>query len=205
MRPRSEFRQRVVVLAATVLRSCDTDPARHRGNGSVYSRDNGFTLQNATFMTITMRTTAADAARISSRLWTIRRAAVSNRHQLGLAPAIPALAQQMFPKIPRSGENRDCNAVGRASAFACPWPHPAYVYYHGSDNRIPKSADSIGKPSRYGPSRYAGGKDRADLRRHRFEAARRHAPILGGRQTVRRRKAASHGTRYHGLNVIHPR
>lgn len=179
MRPRSEFRQRVVILAATVLRSCDTDPARHRGNGSVYSRGNGFTLQNATFMTITMRTTAADAARISSRLWTIRRATVSNRHQPGPAPATPALAQQIFPKFPRSGENRDCNAVGRASAFACPWPHPAYVYYHGSENRIPKSADSIGKSPRYAHPIRAGGTSRRPWR-HRFEAARRHAHILGG-------------------------
>lgn len=83
---------------------CNAGCERSRAAGSVHSRGSGFTLQNAAFMMTTMVAHAADAARVSSRLWTIRRAAVS-----GISSGIrqklptPALAQQMLPKIPRSG------------------------------------------------------------------------------------------------------
>lgn len=81
---------------------CNAGCERSRAAGFIYSRGSGFALQNATFMTITMGTTAADAARISSRLWTIRRPAVSGISS-GLPLAAPALAQQMLPEIPQLG------------------------------------------------------------------------------------------------------
>ena len=87
-------------LRRSFAHPCNAGCEHSRAAGFAYSRGNGFALQNAMFTTITMRTTAADAARISSRLWTIRRAAVSSRHQLGLAPGYTCACAADAPRNP---------------------------------------------------------------------------------------------------------
>lgn len=114
------------------------------------------------------------------------------------------LRSRCSPKSRSLGGNRDCNAVGRASAPAYPWPHPAYVYYDGMVIEFPNRQTQSASPQDT-PTPYERADNRGDLGGIASKPRKGMRYLGEGRQTARRRKAASHGTRHHGLNVIHPR
>ena len=114
------------------------------------------------------------------------------------------LCSRCSPKSRSLGGNRDCNAVGRASAPAYPWPHPAYVYYDGMVIEFPNRQTQSASPQDT-PTPYERADNRGDLAASLRSRAKACA-ILGrvGKPHAGERRHP-HGTRHHGLNVIHPR